>query len=356
MLPQPEKAATIKSLLSQGFYLLLSVNTRVQGVQLPLASMQALEAKIGISYKMSAINLAITDSFLKADLSFSGVKFACTIPMTAIYHAQPTAYQGKKLTFEEIIDTGVPFLDDLPEELLALAEMLDIVEPSPATDKEISFLDAIPRSASKGILEDILSEKSLVPSMLHDPRQLEKLQKIEALLKSEKRIMLAFNIDASSSIPDAEKPTNPQRCFALIEATTDFLGSIPIDAIYLAMSVSGSKEMNFFADASDITRLFMDELYKIEQSQETSKNISFFRDMTELDMEEIAYTHAQQKLKLLLDARQSLLDASSTIEQIALLEADQELKAEYLKKDCILNPKKSRKISKKKSNEIKFKG
>ncbi len=148
------KKDILLSYLNEGKTMIV-LDSRKEGVELPPHLMNLLQVKLNLSYRFANKIFEITDDQIKVNLSFGGKTFTCVIPMDAIYYI--ALYETSE---------GTPFLEDMPEIFVQMAQELDDVDFEDLEEKDmpnsINFLANIPPKKSKEIVQR-LAKKQVSP-------------------------------------------------------------------------------------------------------------------------------------------------------------------------------------------------
>jgi hypothetical protein len=141
------KRQILEDFLKEGKTMIIIDSTK-DGVVLPKHLMHLLQVKLNLSYKFANKIFEITDEKIVVDLSFGNKKFVCTIPMDSIYYIA---------LFGDL--EGVPFLEDMPEIFIQMAQELDELElEDESAPNEIDFLSSIPLDEAEKVKESLLND------------------------------------------------------------------------------------------------------------------------------------------------------------------------------------------------------
>ncbi|CAB4160123.1 Stringent starvation protein B [uncultured Caudovirales phage] len=135
----------LENYLAEG-KILIAVNSYVEGVVLPEHLMNSIQVKLNLSYHFATSIFEINEEEVRIDLSFSGSRFLCVMPLTSIYY----------VAMAEDPLNGVEVIDNMPIELLELSYQLEMqTEKYKETDEnEINFLEFLPKEKFDEVSDD----------------------------------------------------------------------------------------------------------------------------------------------------------------------------------------------------------
>jgi hypothetical protein len=127
--------------------ILIAIDSNTEGVILPDAYKNSIQVKLNLSRKFNTTVFEITDEKVTVDLTFSGEKFMCEIPLQSIYY----------VAMAEDPLNGVEVVENMPIELLELAYQLELAaeDRRNADSKDIDFLSSIPSDKADKIEKDL---------------------------------------------------------------------------------------------------------------------------------------------------------------------------------------------------------
>jgi|LauGreDrversion4_2_1035121.scaffolds.fasta_scaffold00118_21 hypothetical protein len=141
--------------------IIIAIDSNTEGTVLPDFLQNSIQVKLNLSHKFHTTVFEIDDDKVTVDLTFSGNKFMCTIPLKSIYYVAMA---------EEPLD-GIEIIENMPFELIKLSYELALAEEADMEleDKTIDFLANIPSDKAEAISKNLqIDEDSVKPSTTSD--------------------------------------------------------------------------------------------------------------------------------------------------------------------------------------------
>lgn len=134
--------------------IIIAIDSNTEGTVLPDFLQNSIQVKLNLSHKFHTTVFEIDDDKVTVDLTFSGNKFMCTIPLKSIYYVAMAA---------EPLD-GIEIVENMPFELIKLSYELALAEEADMEleDKTIDFLSNIPSDKAEAISKNLQLEEDIV--------------------------------------------------------------------------------------------------------------------------------------------------------------------------------------------------
>jgi stringent starvation protein B len=163
------KRQILEQFLSEGKTMIIIDSTK-PGVSLPTHLMNLLQVKLNLSYKFATTVFEISDEKIIVDLSFASKKFDCVIPLDSIYY----------IALADSLE-GVPFLEDMPEIFIQMAQELEELEELEEEEapNQIDFLSNIPIESSKKIVNHLRAPVKRATTTARKTKIKDNLQKLK---------------------------------------------------------------------------------------------------------------------------------------------------------------------------------